>query len=346
MIKRDKIEQSVSDMLRVNMGLKKGEKLLVLTDIPNSAEWVRMKAEDLAKMVETSLLAKEVASLAEEQYPQCPIEFYPFTSVNKHGTEPPPEVGEKMKGFEAVLAITTFSLTHTQARAVACRAGARVASMPGFSPEMFYSGGVMSVDYEKMRKESKKIIHYLTRSKGAVIHSPGGTGLILRVTGRTPIASLGDLRKKGAWGNLPGGEVYLAPLEGTASGKIVMEKKCYRALSNDMVLIFQNGRVIEVIGGGKVGDSYRALLDCEKDEEPFLSRRNCAELGIGLNPHASRPDNLLEAEKIRGTVHIAIGDNSHFGGLVKADMHQDFVIFKPTLELDGEVILKNGEIRV
>ncbi len=67
--------------------------------------------------------------------------------------------------------------------------------------------------------------------------------------------------------------------------------------------------------------------------------RNIAELGIGTNSSATRPDNILESEKILGTVHIAFGDNSSFGGKVKTPFHQDFVYFHPTLELT----LRSGE---
>ena len=65
---------------------------------------------------------------------------------------------------------------------------------------------------------------------------------------------------------------------------------------------------------------------------------NIAELGIGTNDKAARPDNILESEKILGTVHIALGDNSSFGGKISTPFHQDFVFFKPTLTL----IYKNG----
>ena len=44
--------------------------------------------------------------------------------------------------------------------------------------------------------------------------------------------------------------------------------------------------------------------------------RNLAELGIGTNDKASRPDNVLEAEKILGTIHLALGDNTGFGGII------------------------------
>jgi leucyl aminopeptidase (aminopeptidase T) len=113
-----------------------------------------------------------------------------------------------------------------------------------------------------------------------------------------------------------------------------------------MTLVFRDGQVTEVIGGGKVGDEFREMLACGKNEEPYLSRRNCAEQGIGMNPNARHPDNILEAEKIRGTVHIAIGDSSHMGGKVTADLHQDFVVPRPTLKFDGQAVIKGGKILI
>ena len=61
------------------------------------------------------------------------------------------------------------------------------------------------------------------------------------------------------------------------------------------------------------------------------ANRNIAELGIGTNDRATRPDNILEAEKILGTVHIALGDNSGFGGTVSTPFHEDYVFYRPTL---------------
>ncbi len=65
-------------------------------------------------------------------------------------------------------------------------------------------------------------------------------------------------------------------------------------------------------------------------------------LGIGTNPKAQSIESLLGAEKIEGTVHIAIGDNAHIGGVVHADLHMDFVLWAPDLTLDGETIIRRG----
>jgi leucyl aminopeptidase (aminopeptidase T) len=67
------------------------------------------------------------------------------------------------------------------------------------------------------------------------------------------------------------------------------------------------------------------------------------ELGLGTNPNARRPDHVPEAEKIKGTVHFAIGDNLHMGGEVESDTQEDFIQPEPDLPLDGRPVIVRGE---
>ena len=104
----------------------------------------------------------------------------------------------------------------------------------------------------------------------------------------------------------------------------------------------KKGRVVSVEGD----DPYAGLLDGKLNERK--ENRNIAELGIGTNEKARRPDNILESEKILGTIHIALGDNSSFGGTVKTPFHQDFVFFRPTVKLidkegKGTLLMKDGK---
>jgi leucyl aminopeptidase (aminopeptidase T) len=346
MIEKDKIADGVVNMLKVNMGLKKGEKLLVVTDIPTAEEWKTKESAKLTEALDRALLAKAVSEIALEKFPDCKVEFFVYPSVGKHGTYPGKEVEEKMKAADVVIAITTYSLTHTDARVNACKAGARIASMPMFLAEMFYPGGPMAADYREIEKETKKIADLITKANEARVTSPGGTNITFSLKGRKGGVDAGIFTEKGAWGNLPSGEAYCAPVEGTANGKVVVEPNWFPDLKEKMTLVFKDGYVTEIIGGGKVGDEYRSLLDFTKKEEPYISRRNLAELGVGTNPNAKRPDNVLESEKIKGTVHLAIGDNSHMGGKVTSDLHQDFIIPKATLIFDEKTIMKNGKLVV
>jgi leucyl aminopeptidase (aminopeptidase T) len=145
--------------------------------------------------------------------------------------------------------------------------------------------------------------------------------------GRKALSDTGILTKKGAFGNLPAGEVFVAPLEGTAEGKLVLEWAPTHELIEPITLTIEKGEVVTIAGSEPFADYLRSKL-AEKE-----GNRNIAELGIGTNPRAKRPDNILESEKILGTIHIALGDNSSFGGKVKTPFHQDFVFFKPTVIL-------------
>jgi len=341
---KQKIEQAVVKMLKVNMGVKSGERILVLSDFPTAGEWESMSAERLSEFVERSLLAKAVCEIAAARFPDCSVGFYAYPSVGRNAGDPGPEVAERIKSAGIAIAITTYSLTHTEARENACKAGVRVASMPLFLADMFYEGGSMAADYTKVKKESDSLARTITGAKEIVVKTNGGTDLSFSLVDRKGMSEAGLYTEKGAWGNLPAGEAYSTPLEGTGNGKLVVEKGWHPNLKESMTIVFKDGSATEVLGGGKVGDELRSLLKPRTNEEPYTSRRNMAEFGIGTNPNAKRPDNTLESEKIRGTIHIAVGDNAHMGGKVHADLHQDFIQPKPNVWVDGRLIMKEGKL--
>ena len=151
---RELIEEGVLSMLRVNMGLKEGERLLVVTDPPSLDHWHDKEPSELTSELECSMLAKMVAEIAGEAFPASTVEFYPYPSVGMSGREPGEAVAEKMCQADVVIAITNHSLSHTNARAEATNAGARIASMPGFEARMFYPGGPMATDYDQVAEDT------------------------------------------------------------------------------------------------------------------------------------------------------------------------------------------------
>jgi leucyl aminopeptidase (aminopeptidase T) len=342
---KELIEEGVLSMLRVNMGLKEGERLLVVTDPPNLAHWQDKDPSELMSQLERSMLARMVAEIAKEAFLHSRVEFYPYPSVGMHGREPGEAVGEKMCQADVVIAITNYSLSHTGARAEATKAGVRIASMPDFLARMFHPGGPMTVDYHEVAADSERLAELITAAQSAAVRSAAGTDIRFSLAGRRGGVDTGLCTAKGAWSNLPAGEAYTAPVEGTAQGVIVVQAGWHPNLTEDMTLHFHQGLVVELEGGGKVGEKFRGLLKLESEEEVYKTRRNLAELGIGTNPNAKQPDNELEAEKIKGTVHLAIGDNSHMGGKVTADLHQDFIIPEPDLLLDDKLVIEGGEWR-
>ncbi|HUW94725.1 MAG TPA: hypothetical protein VMW58_02990, partial [Anaerolineae bacterium] len=58
---RELIEEGVLSMLRANMGLKEGERLLVVADPPTLAHWQDKGASALKVQLERSMLSRMVA---------------------------------------------------------------------------------------------------------------------------------------------------------------------------------------------------------------------------------------------------------------------------------------------
>jgi leucyl aminopeptidase (aminopeptidase T) len=205
--------------------------------------------------------------------------------------------------------------------------------MPIFDVSMLESS--MNVDWKRLSKRTKSVAKIVNTAEAIEIKTPNGTHITMSKKGRQALSDDGILTKQGSFGNLPAGEVFLAPVEGSANGRLVLEWAPTRELKSPITLIVEDGIVKDVIGDEPYADYLMAKLN-EREEN-----RNIAELGMGTNDMAKRPDNILESEKILGTVHIALGDNSSFGGKVKTPFHQDFVFFKPMVILktkDGSEI--------
>lgn len=257
---------------------------------------------------------------------------------NRHGEEPPRIIADAMKKADVIFAPTTFSLSHTQARKKASRSGARIASMPGITTDMMSTGG-MTADFNKMARTIKRLSKIVKNTKKAHITTEAGTDLKLSLEGRKWIADdTGICHKKGSFTNLPAGEIFIAPKEGTANGTLVIDGAFQEKLDTPARIVVKNGVAVDIIRALKV----RNILD-----EVGKKGRNVAEFGIGMNPAAKIIGNVLEDEKKLGTIHIAFGDNSTYGGNVKCGVHIDGIILKPTVVLDDKkTILDKGELVV
>ena len=242
-----------------------------------------------------------------------------------------------------IIAMSNNSTSHTNYRKLACLAGTRFASLPHFDPDMFDSS--MNVDWHALADRTARLTAALNRAEWVNIECPNGTAMHICKRGRNAGGDDGLLTAPGCFGNLPAGESYLAPLEGESHGIMVIDWGPTRRLGTPLRLTVADGRVVRIDGD----DPHRFRL-----EERFAENgacRNLAELGIGTNDKASRPDNVLEAEKILGTIHLALGDNTGFGGVTAAPFHEDYVFYQPTVTLvmaDGseELILDNGRLQV
>jgi len=127
-----------------------------------------------------------------------------------HGAEPPAPLAAALAACDVFIAPTTKSLSHTVARKQASEAGARGATLPGATAEML--ARVMAVDLDALRARSRRLAALLAEATEARVRCARGTDLRLDLSGRSGVADDGDLTQSGAFGNLPCGEGFIAPL--------------------------------------------------------------------------------------------------------------------------------------
>lgn len=362
-------------LFSINMGYRPQDRILVFSDLIRNNEAIT--GSDLDRRTRLHATALEVSAFAEQRYGNASFIDFPATPAS--GAEPPIELWLALFGdtiisqfqiaglmeslldktvtpaeleqartivsartadvAKIIIALSNNSTSHTNFRKLACHAGARFASLPHFDPEMF--GSSMTVDWHALSERTARLVTALNQAEWVQVDCPNGTSMQICKQGRHAEGDDGLLTADGAFGNLPAGEAYLAPLEGKSHGTMVIEWGPTAKLESPLTLTITDGRVAQIKGD----DPLRQRLEAKFCENPNC--RNLAELGIGTNDKASRPDNVLEAEKILGTIHLALGDNTGFGGTVAAPFHEDYVFYQPTVTLimaDGsrELILDNG----
>ena len=235
-----------------------------------------------------------------------------------------------MRSVDVVIAPTTMSLTHTRARKQANDAGVRTASMPGVTEQMMVEGGLTANPREVM-EHTRRLAETFKGASEIRLMSELGTDISFEVDTSKWNLDMGCCRQKGCSTNLPAGEVYTAPENCTGTVVIDGSMAGLELLKNPLKIRVEEGLAVDV-----QGDRAKEVL---KIINPLGDvARNIAELGIGTNPRARMIGVVLEDEKVRGTAHIALGDNSTIGGTVVAGVHLDAIIRKPRVFADGHEI--------
>ncbi len=254
---------------------------------------------------------------------------------SKSGEEPPAPVAEAMAKADVAVCITTQSMTHTAARKQAAAAGTRVATMPGMTDDMF-SHGAITADYAQVKELTEQVAALLSAGREVRVEKDGRS-LSFSIVGRDGVLSTGSYLNPGESGNLQSGEAYIAPLEGTATGRIVVDGSIagIGALNSPLVLTVEQGRLTAADGEG--GDKLLEMLGTGDG-------RLLGEFGIGTNNKARITGVVPEDEKVYGTIHVAFGSNNTFGGTVAAGVHIDTVVMKPDVYIDGKLIMRAGEL--
>jgi aminopeptidase len=205
----------------------------------------------------------------------------------------------------------------------------------------------LDVDYQQLSRRGKEIIENIGEAKAIHVTSSKGTDLTMEVSGRKWLNDDGimdddDIAKKDVGMNLPAGEVFVAPIEDSANGDAFFDvpTSYYGYSVHNIKWTFKDGRLID-FKAEKGEENFRKIMDMATGEKDKI-----AEFAIGTNPRATFIDDITQDEKVVGTIHIAIGNNKGpaYGGRNDSSIHWDLIMTRPTVEVDGRLLMKEGKL--
>ena len=305
------------------LNIKPGEDVLIVTDtnMVDVAELIGMVAGERGANVTMSIMLPHSAP----------------------GMEPPKPVAASMRVADAIMMVTTYTLTPSIAREEAQKAGARILSLGGYNYNILLSEALRA-DFMAQKPIVEEVAHRLTQAESARILSEAGTDITLILGKRKAHALTNICHEPGTLGSPPDIEAYVAPIEDTAEGVLFINGSIclpeFGLVSKPIRLNVEKGRVVG-IEGGEEANRFDEKLRSYDDPEMY----RIAELGIGLNPKAKLVGDPLIDEGVLGTAHIALGLNFTYGGTIRfAKTHIDCVFRKPTILLDGKPLLEDGRL--
>ena len=320
---------AISDMVvQTCMDIRRGENVLIVCD-PTTAE-----------------IGQSLHIATQKRSDRVLLIVMPKS--RHHGEEPPSPVAALMRQQQVVIAATKYSLTHTRAARQALKDGARIATMPGMTFELYTEGG-MTANFQDVKRRISNIANFLRRRRIINVKSESGTDVTFEVNWRDwKLDDNGICNRPRMLTNLPAGKVFILPKEGTMNGTIVIDGSWDSTLIDEPVeFIVEDGTVVDVKGGtlaatirqsyGEVAKKLKA-----KDRESVWT---VAEFGFGMNPSARLVGNVLEDEKRMGSCYFSIGDNTGLGGTSNAGIHVSGVLSEPSVWLDDSCLTEAGEFK-
>ncbi|WP_232687096.1 aminopeptidase [Halobacterium zhouii] len=197
-------------------------------------------------------------------------------------------------------------------------------------------------DWAAQREFQAQMVEILDPAEEVRIVSGDTTDITMSVAGMNTVNDDGKT-------NLPGGEVFTAPVPDSVEGEVLFDKPVMtrgREVQNAS-LEFEDGVVVDY-DADQHADVLAAVLDTDE------GARRLGELGIGMNRDIDEfTYNMLFDEKMGDTIHLAIGkaiDETVPEGQPKNESatHLDMIVDMAEdsyIEVDGEVVQRDGTFR-
>jgi len=315
--------KGIKKLLDYCLGLKAGEEALVITDtgmdpkIPNLfAIMAAERGADVALMT---------------------ISPRPF-----QGSEPPRHVAGAMKNCDAIIETTSVFIGHSIARFDALKAGTRWLCCTCITPAILAGPSGLDMDFEALKPMVDKIVELETKAKHVKVTTKEGTNFTARLEGRQARGLHGLVRNPGEFQAPPNVESSISPIESSVNGVVVITGFADMGggvVKEPIKITVKDGKAFK-IEGGREAEAVRSTLEATGNPDAYT----VSEFGIGLNPKSILQHNsICECEGVFGSAHIALGTSPWPEVNLMTPIHMDLVFLRATVELDGKVILQDGQ---
>lgn len=324
--------QNVKKPLKPN--IDEGDEVLIVTDTDHDPEvWklIAMSVRDIG--------GDPIVSVV--QTPE--MDYY----------NPPASVAKQMLSVDIVITCTTTAMLHSPAGDAAMEAGIPVIAMDGGITLDMLTQGAADADYNEV-EEIEYDIGKKVFEGGSEAHltSGYGTDLTLSIEDRVflyrkpnpddPPLEVYEKRPGFRAVVFPRGEFNVPPNPDTANGTIVIDTTMHHLgrIDEPIEIDIDSGTIVDIRGGYEASELER-VLEKYGDKDAY---RMPTEFSVGANPKARVTGCQREDKNILGCIHVGLGTNADVGGDIQSKLHMDGVIAKPTLEIDGETVINNGDI--
>lgn len=266
-----------------------------------------------------------------------------ITPTGAHGRQLPSPVVAACREADVFFLPATYSQTHTDARIQAIQAGARGCTMCEITEDCF-CGSTVQADFEELDKIGRALGAVLAKTHTMRVTTDKGTDISAVVAGRPVQYETGLFRNPREFAAFPNSEINIAPIEGTAKGKVVVDVRVMNigVVKNEPVTCWvENGEIVEIEGGPMARD-FKEMMAGYGDRTAY----NIAEFGLGLNKLSRLYATNLEDLGRLGNFHIGLGSNYAIGGKIKAPCHVDISFRHARVEFDGKLVYDDENILI
>lgn len=261
---------------------------------------------------------------------------------------PTDPIAAAMLAADVNVLTVTKALIHSPAARAAMAAGKRFVNLEEANPEMLTMTKETVEDIQAMQEVGRRLTRAWTEGREYHLTAPNGTDLRGGIEGRPGyyVAAVAQPQEGVTLLScaFPDGEAGISPVESTSDGTVVCDIAMLAAgigrVDAPVTIRIAKGRITEITGG-RSAEQFRRFIEQFGDDAAY----ELAEVSVGMNPKIKLTGNKAD-KKSAGTAHVGFGANTDTAGVNHSKLHMDGVLDKPTLRIDGRLVVDDGRIVV